>query len=107
MPQPQALAMPMERSTLAPRPARTHTENLGFQARQLVTAPMAPIAATIPPSSRSNSPFAAYFVPSPPPSVRPAPLAPPRSSLPVMLGLSLLALLFSAIAIAQMSDSIF
>ena len=49
----------------------------------------------------SNSPFAAYYVPSPPASVRPAPLG-PRSSLPYTLALSLMALLFGLVAIAKM-----
>jgi hypothetical protein len=61
---------------------------------------MALLAMTIPPSSRSNSPFAAYHVPSPAPSVRPAP--PPRSSLPYTLALSLMALLFGLAAVARL-----
>ena len=104
MPHLAASPAPMERSTLAPRPARMRTENMGFQVRQLVTAPMAPLAATIPPSSRSNSPFAAYFVPTPPPSVRPAPIPPPKSALPYTLALSLMAIVFTVLAIAQMGE---
>jgi serine/threonine-protein kinase len=90
------MPMPIPRSTLAPRPVR----QAGFAVRQLTTAPMALLAMTIPPSSRSNSPFAAYHVPSPAPSVRPAP--PPRSSLPYTLALSLMALLFGLAAVARL-----
>jgi serine/threonine protein kinase len=98
------MPMPMPRSTLAPRPV-SHARPRGFAIRQLETAPMRPmpqLAMTIPPSSRSNSPFAAYYVPSPPASVRPAPLGPPRSSLPYTLALSVMALLFGLVAIAKM-----
>jgi serine/threonine protein kinase len=100
----ETMLMPMmaiPRSTLAPRPV---TQQRGFAVRQLTTAPMKPIpqlALTIPPSSRSNSPFAAYFVPSPAPSVRPAPPPPPRSSLPYTIALSLMALLFGLVAVAK------
>jgi hypothetical protein len=70
--------------------------------RQLTTAPMAALVMSIPPSSRSTSPFAAYFVPSPPPTVRPAPMAPPSSSLPYTIALSLMALLFGIVAVAKL-----